>query len=179
LQNQPFTPVADPTAVSNTASNSSPGGGLTNRSLSWTGTRQITLDSPTLVSLSKSVKVVHSTSTRTTQTTAGGKLVESSEALDLRPYTDWVLPGVPSSQVAVAPSGEKPELISVDRGINQISNFDFENVPEFQPIFVCGTSGNDEIHSSFLPTDVTIGIESPSGQGLSRPWSRSANSKKM
>jgi hypothetical protein len=179
LQNQPFTPVADPTAVSNTASNSSPGGGLTNRSLSWTGTRQITLDSPTLVSLSKSVKLVHSTSTRTTQTTAGGKLVESSEALDLRPYTDWVLPGVPSSQVAVAPSGEKPELISVDRGINQISNFDFENVPEFQPIFVCGTSGNDEIHSSFLPTDVTIGIESPSGQGLSRPWSRSANSKKM
>ena len=66
---------------------------LTTRSLSWTGSRQVTFASPSSVSLSKSVKVQHTTGTKTTQLTAGGKLVETSQPVDLKPYMDWVLPG--------------------------------------------------------------------------------------
>jgi hypothetical protein len=93
LNNQAFTAVADPSSVTSTSSNSSGTAALTTRSLSWTGSRQVTFASPSSVSLSKSVKVQHTTGTKTTQLTAGGKLVETSQPVDLKPYMDWVLPG--------------------------------------------------------------------------------------
>lgn len=95
LSNEPLTVAADlanASSVFNTSNTQFPNG-LTNRSLSWTGARTFTLSQAALLSLGKSVRVVHGSLTRTTQLTAGGKIVETSEAVDLSPYTDWVLPG--------------------------------------------------------------------------------------
>jgi hypothetical protein len=93
LDNQAFTDVADPTAVGSTASNASPGTGFSGlRSVSWSGTRNLSLDATTDVSLVKSVRIKHGTSSRTTQMSAGGKILEVSETTDLAPYVSWVLP---------------------------------------------------------------------------------------
>jgi hypothetical protein len=93
LNNQAFTGVADPTAVGSTASNASPGTGFSGlRSVSWSGTRNLSLNATTDVSLVKSVRIKHGTSSRTTQMSAGGKILEVSETTDLAPYVSWVLP---------------------------------------------------------------------------------------
>jgi len=93
LNNQAFTGVADPTAVGSTASNASPGTGFSGlRSVSWSGTNNLSLDTTTNVSLVKSVRIKHATSSRTTQMSAGGKILEVSETTDLAPYVSWVLP---------------------------------------------------------------------------------------
>jgi hypothetical protein len=93
LNNQAFTGVADPTAVGSTASNASPGTGFSGlRSVSWSGTNNLSLDATTDVSLVKSVRIKHATSSRTTQMSAGGKILEVSETTDLAPYVSWVLP---------------------------------------------------------------------------------------
>ncbi len=179
LLNQPFTAAADPTSVSNTSSNASPVGGLTNRSLSWNGTRQITLGSATLVSLTKSVKLVHATSIRTTQTTAGGKLVETSQEIDLSPYINWVLPGAATSLASPAASKLDEVLVSVECGGRFESNFSFEKSREFQPIFVGGNLKNDGIFMT-VPSveDDILDASGPAVQGLRRSFSRLSISRK-
>jgi hypothetical protein len=93
LNNQAFTGVADPTAVGSTASNTSPGTGFSGlRSVSWSGTQNLSLGATTDVSLVKTVRIKHGTSSRTTQMSAGGKILEVSETTDLAPYVSWVLP---------------------------------------------------------------------------------------
>jgi hypothetical protein len=106
LDNQAFTGVADPTAVGSTASNASPGTGFSGlRSVSWSGTKNLSLGATTDVSLVKSVRIKHGTSSRTTQMSAGGKILDLSETTDLAPYVSWVLPSSTSeaTPMPVAP----------------------------------------------------------------------------
>jgi len=91
LTNQAFTNVADPTSGSNKVFNATLTA-LTARSLSWNASTPFTISGtqPASVSLAKSIRVAHGTSSRTTQLSAGGKFVESSQASDLGPYINWV-----------------------------------------------------------------------------------------
>jgi hypothetical protein len=66
------------------------------------------------VSLSKSVKVQHTTGTKTTQLTAGGKLVETSQPVDLKPYMDWVLTG--ASTGVASPFDRRLQPVTNDLG---------------------------------------------------------------
>jgi hypothetical protein len=84
ISNQAF-----PAAVAPNTINTMPQ--TTNRSVSWSGSKPLTLTG-TPVSLMKTIQIAHSTSTRTTQFNAGGKLVESSSSGNFNQYTDWVLP---------------------------------------------------------------------------------------
>jgi hypothetical protein len=84
ISNQAF-----PTAVAPNTFNTMPQ--TTNRSVSWSGSKPLTLTG-TPVSLMKTIQINHSTSTRTTQFNAGGKLVANSSSNNFNQYTDWVLP---------------------------------------------------------------------------------------
>ena len=93
LNNQAFTGMANPTSEANTVANTSPGTGFSGtRSVSWNGSKNLSLGTTSLLSLVKTVRVVHGTSSRTTQMSAGGKILEVSETTDLAPYVSWVLP---------------------------------------------------------------------------------------
>ena len=93
LNNQAFTGMANPTSGANTVSNTSPGTGFSGvRSVSWNGSKNLSLGTTSPLSLVKTVRVVHGTSSRTTQMSAGGKILDLSETTDLAPYVSWVLP---------------------------------------------------------------------------------------
>jgi hypothetical protein len=83
LSNQPF-------PTSSSVRNASPA--QTARTLNWSGSSSFTLGASTSVSLMKSVTIAHTRGSLTTQAQAGGKLVETSAPVDMRPYLDWVLP---------------------------------------------------------------------------------------
>ena len=119
LNNQAFTGVADPTAVGSTASNASPGTGFSGlRSVSWSGTQNLSLGATTDVSLVKTVRIKHGTSSRTTQMSAGGKILEVSETTDLAPYISWVLP---SSMSEATPMPVAP---NAGNGLRRQDDFD-------------------------------------------------------
>jgi len=120
LSNQAFTNVADPTAQALTVSNSSPVGGfLGTRSVSWNGSSNLSLNSTAQLSLVKTVRVQHATGSNTTQMTAGGKIVETSNPVDLTPYVSWVLP--------VAAPQNAPLTIA---GLRGLEDSDSERVEE-------------------------------------------------
>ncbi|MFM8572557.1 MAG: Calx-beta domain-containing protein [Pirellula sp.] len=83
LSNEPF-------PTSSSVRNASPA--QTARTLNWSRSSSFTLGASTSVSLMKSVTIAHTRGSLTTQAQAGGKLVETSAPVDMRPYLDWVLP---------------------------------------------------------------------------------------
>jgi len=151
--NQPFPMAAAPNTF-----NSMPAS--TSRSISWSRNSPLTLASTSMLSLMKSVRISHSTSTRTSQFNAGGKVVEDNGTVDLRPYTQWVLGSTPQEVLNslttqhVNPSqllddeGFESLIRSISQPINSIGMVDYspvlvENGGLEIPVAVEDTTGND------------------------------------
>jgi len=132
-----------------------------------------------MLSLMKSVRINHSTSTRTTQFNAGGKVVEDNGSVDLRPYTDWVLhstnPGA-SGHVST-PLVVQSNLAADDRKPGLVPENLFRSIHSIENLFSAGSFDSHSVEISG-----TIGAEAENDlqgieDGLGRPKSRMISKK--